>query len=137
MRTTALLLAAALALGSTPVRAEEAAPRQRGFLSGLGLGLLTGGLLGLGAGTAGLLNANEGYDRLIGYGGTVSADESATVTALQQKLWGGTALAAVGFVGGGLALGAGIVCLVLDRPVPAVAFVPTAQGGVLVFSTRF
>ena len=59
------------------------------------------------------------------------------MTALQQQVSGGTTLAAVGFVVGGLALVGGIVCLVLDRPLPNVAFVPTAQGGVLVFSTRF
>lgn len=137
MRTTALLLVAALALGSTPVRAEEVAPKQRGFLSGLGLGLLIGGTIGFGAGAAGLVNSNDGYVRLSAYSGTVSADELPTVTALQQKVSSGTALAGVGFTLGGLALVGGIICLVLDRPAPSVAFVPTAQGGVFVFSGRF
>ena len=137
MRTTALLLVVAIALGSSPVRAEEMAPRQRGFLSGLGLGLLMAGLGGIGAGTAGLLTANDGYARLGAYGGTVTTDERPTVTALQQQVSGGTTLSVVGFAAGGLALVGGVVCLVLDRPVPDVALVPTAQGAVLVFSTRF
>lgn len=59
------------------------------------------------------------------------------MTALQQRLAGGTTLAAVGFVLGGLALAGGIDCLVLDAPSASVAFVPTAQGGVFVFSGRF
>ena len=137
MRTTALLLVAAIALSSAPVRADEGAPKQRGFLSGLGIGLLVASLGGIGAGTAGLLTANDGYFRLNAYSGTVSVDERPTVTALQRQVSGGTVLAGLGFGLGGAALIGGIVCLVLDRPVPNIAFVPTAQGGVLVFSGRF
>jgi hypothetical protein len=136
MRTTALLVAV-LALSAAPVRAEDGAPPQRGFLSGLGIGLLVAGLGGMGAGVAGMATANDGYGRLTAYTGTVSADERPTVTALQQQVSGGTVLAGLGFGLGGAALVGGIVCLVLDRPVPSVAFVPTAQGGVLVFSGHF
>ena len=137
MRTTALLLVAAIALSSAPVRAEDVAPKQRGFLSGLGIGLLVAGFGGIGVGTAGLFTANDGYSRLSAYTGIVSTDERPTVTALQQQVSGGTVLAGLGFGLGGAALIGGIVCLVLDRPVPSVAFVPTAQGGVLVFSGHF
>lgn len=137
MRTTALLLAAALALGPTQARAAEPAPKQRGFLSGLGLGLLVGGLVGVGAGTGGLLGANDATVRLASYGGTFTPDEEQAVLALQQRISGSTALAVLGFVGGGLALAAGVTCLLLDSPRATVAFVPTAQGGVFVFSGRF
>ena len=54
MRNTALLLVAAIALSSVPVRAEDSTPKQRGFLSRLGIGLLVAGLGGIGAGPAGL-----------------------------------------------------------------------------------
>lgn len=137
MRTIALLLVAALALGSTPARAEEAPPKQRGFLSGLGLGLLVGGLVGVGAGVGGLVGAEDANVRLIAYQGTFTPDEEPAVLALQQRLAGSTVLAVVGFVGGSLALAAGVACLLLDSPRATVAFVPTAQGGVFVLSGRF
>ena len=59
------------------------------------------------------------------------------MTALQERLSGGTTLAVVGFVGGGLALAGGVACLLLDGPRASVAFIPTSQGGMLVFSGRF
>ncbi len=134
MRTTALLLAAVLALGAAPARAEE---KQRGFLTGLGLGLLVGGLVGVGAGTAGLFGSIDASIRLSAYGATPAADEMPSVTALQERRAGGTTLALVGFLGGGLALAGGVACLLLDSPRASVAFVPTSQGGIFVFSGRF
>ena len=133
MRTTALFLATALALTAAPVRAEAVAPKQRGFLSGLGLGLLIGGLAGVG----GMASSNDAYLKLGAYTGVVSVDEATSVTALQERLAAGATLAGVGFVLGGLALAGGIACLILDAPPARVAFVPTAQGGVFVFSGHF
>ena len=137
MRNTALLLAAALALGAIPARAEEAPLKQRGFLSGLGLGLLVGGLVGVGAGTAGLFGSIDASIRLSAYGPTPSGEEMASVTALQERRSGGTMLAVVGFLGGGLALAGGVACLLIDTPRASVAFVPTSGGGLFVFSGRF
>lgn len=141
MRTLALLLAVALALGAAPVRAEEvaaAAPvKQRGFLTGLGLGLLVSGMIGMGAGIGGLLSANEAYGRVVAYGGMVAPNEVVSVNALNAQVSSGTALAAVGFIGGALALAGGVICVLLDTPRASVAFVPTSQGGVFVFSGRF
>lgn len=140
MKTLALLLAAALAVTSSPVRAEDVSVHQRGFLSGLGLGLLIGGLAGAGAGLSGVLTANDASERLTAYGtGSIPAEEQASVTALQQRLAGGTTLAIVGFVAGGLALVGGITCLAVDGKGAraSVAFVPTWQGGAFVFSARF
>lgn len=137
MRTTALLLVTVFALAAAPARAEDAAPRQRTFLSGLGLGLLVGGLVGVGAGTGGLVSANEAATHLAAYGRTFTADEQPAVIALSQRISGSSTLAAVGFVVGGLMLAGGIACLLLDTPRASVAFVPTSQGGVLVFSGRF
>jgi hypothetical protein len=136
MRTTALLLVTVL-LAASPARAEDPAPRQRTFLSGLGLGLLIGGLVGVGAGAGGLIGSNDASARLGAYGSTVAPEEQASVSALQQRMAGGATLAAIGFVAGGLALAGGITCLLLDTPRASVAFVPTSQGGVLVFSGRF
>ncbi len=137
MRATAIFLTATIALGATPVRAEEVVVKQRGFLSGLGIGLLIGGVAGLGAGFAGVLGATDASTRLAAYGPSPSALEQPTVTALQNRLGGSTALAVVGFVGGGLALAGGVICLIVDTPKASIAFVPTSQGGVLVFSGRF
>lgn len=143
MRTAALLLSVVIASSASAARADEAsqpvttAVKQRGFLSGLGLGLLIGGLAGVGAGAAGLVSANEAQAYLGKYGGMVDPAEVPSVTALQQRLSGATTLAVVGFIGGGLALAGGIICLALDTPSASVAFLPTAQGGVFVFTGRF
>lgn len=139
MKTSALLLAVVVALGAAPVRAQEviqAAPKQRGFLTGLGLGFLVGGLAGIGLGVGGLIGANDAAERLTRYAFPTSV-ERAGYDLLTSRLESSTALAAAGFVGGALALAAGVSFIVLDAPTPLVAFVPTSQGGVLVFSGRF
>ena len=132
MRTIALFLAVVLAFGATSVRAEEVAAtvapapvKQRGFLTGLGLGLLVGGMIGLGAGIGGLVSANEAYARVVAYGGMVAANEMVSVNALNGQVGSGTALAAVGFIGGALALAGGVLCVLLDTPRASVAFVPS------------
>jgi hypothetical protein len=143
MRTTALLFSVVVALSATSVRAENPVPannvvkQQRGFLSALGLGLLIGGLAGIGAGIGGVIGANEAESYLILYRPTASAAEQPTVNALEQRAKGDSTLAAVGFIGGGLALVGGIICLAVDTPRASVAFVPTSQGGVFVFTGRF
>lgn len=137
MRTTALLLAAAIALCATPVRAEEVVQQQRTSLSGLGIGLLIGGFLGVGAGVGGIIGANDASTRLAAYGGRIGPGEQPSVAALQSRVGGTTALAVIGLVGGGLAIASGIICLVVDSPKASIAFMPTAQGGVFVFSGRF
>lgn len=140
MRTTALLLTATLALGASSVRAEDTAPapkRQRGFLTGLGLGLFVGGLTGLGAGLGGLLTANDASERLAKYSEPLSAGERPTVDVLRGRRSGGTTLATFGFVAGTLALAGGVACLIIDTPRTSVAFMPTAQGGMLVLSGQF
>lgn len=140
VRPAALLLAVLLALSASPARAQET-PRvvktQRGFLSGLGLGLLIGGLAGVGAGIGGLVSANEAQTTLAAYGGTVNDAQRPTVTALYERLRASTTLAGVGLIGGGLALAGGILCLAIDTPSASVAFVPSTQGGALVFTARF
>lgn len=105
-------------------------------MSGLGLGFLAVGLGAIGLGLGGLLGANDAAYHLSFYG-TPTALEADGYAALKARLEGSTALAAAGFLGGAVALTAGITFIMLDGPAPAVAFVPTAQGGVLVFSGRF
>lgn len=143
MRTTALLLSVVVALSASPARAEEpqssatVVKQQRGFLSGLGIGLLIGGLAGVGAGIAGVIGANEAQSFLSLYGDTPSSAEGPTVIALTERAKAGSTLAGVGFIGGGLGLAAGIICLAIDTPRASVAFLPTNQGGVVVFTGRF
>ena len=124
-------------LAAAPARAEDAAPKQRSFLSGLGLGLLVGGLVGVGAGTGGLVSSNDAAAHLAAYGSTFTAQEQPAVIALSQRIAGTSTLAGVGFVVGGLLLAGGVTCLLIDTPHASVAFVPTSQGGALVFSGRF
>lgn len=136
MRTLALLLVAGLVLGASPAHAAETTLHRRGFVSGLGLGLLVGGLAGAGVGTAGLLSANDAALRLAAYQSTATADLGAT-EALEARKTSSTLLSIIGFTAGGLALAAGVLCLVLDAPSPIVAFVPLQGGGAFVFSGRF
>ena len=138
MRTATLLLAAAIAMSAMPVRAEEAIVRQqRGFLSGLGIGLIVGGLAGIGAGVGGTVSASEASVLLRAYGPNPASQEQVNVTALQNRVGGSSALAVLGLLGGSVALAGGVVCLVIDSPTTRLAFVPTSQGGVFVFSGRF
>ncbi|MDP2275121.1 MAG: hypothetical protein Q8N23_13740 [Archangium sp.] len=139
MKISALLLAAVVALGAAPVRAEDVvqpAPKQRGFMTGLGMGFLIGGMASIGMGVGGLLGANDAEYHLSRYD-SPTALEQPGYDALKSRLETSTALAVTGFIGGALAIAGGITFIMLDGPTPAVAFVPTAQGGVLVFSGRF
>ena len=139
MKISPLLLAVVVALSAAPVRADEVtqpAPKHRGFMSGLGLGLLAVGIGGMGLGFGGVLGANDAAARISLYSFPTALEQDG-YAVLKARLEGSTALAAVGFVGGALAIAGGITCIMLDAPTPSVAFVPTAQGGVLVFSGRF
>lgn len=139
MKISALLLAVVVALSAAPARAEEVtqpATKQRGFTTGLGLGFLAVGIAGMGLGLGGLLGANDAAYRISRYE-VPTAPERDGYEVLKSRLESSTALAAAGFIGGALAIAGGITCIMLDAPTPSVAFVPTAQGGVLVFSGRF
>jgi len=131
MNTTALLLALTLAANPPPATTE------RGFLSGLGIGLLVVGAGGFAGGIAGALNASDAQTRLSLYTGTPSAVDEPSVRFLEERLAGNTALAVLGLGLGGLALAGGVLCLVVDSPRVNVAFAPGPNGGVLVFSGRF
>ena len=139
MKISALLIAVVVALGAAPVRAEEVvqpAPKQRGFMTGLGMGFLIAGMAGIGMGVGGLLGANDAAYHITRYD-SPTALEQPGLEVLKSRLETSTALAAAGFIGGVLAIAGGITFIMLDAPTPSVAFVPTAQGGVLVFSGRF
>jgi hypothetical protein len=137
MKNTALLLIAVIALGASPARAEETVvTQQRGFLSRLGVGLLIGSFMSAGLGVAAVMNANSVSATRSIYS-FYTADEALIVQQLDRRIATSTALSVVGFVVSGLALAGGIICLAVDTPAAKVAFVPTAEGGVLVLSGRF
>lgn len=140
MKFISLLLTAGLVLSAASARAEEAAPPQpRGFLTGVGLGLLVGGLAGVGVGVAGAASAADLGGTLKHYP-RILEDEAQTVKALDDARLASMAQAMVGFIGGALALAGGIACLALDgkgSDTSTVALVFTQQGGVLVLSGRF
>lgn len=135
MKLTALLLSVALA--STPPSLTTERPASRGFLSGLGLGLLVVGLGGLGAGVAGNIAAEDANSKMLAYQGMATNDDLAAFNVLRERFSGNTTLALVGFIGGGLALVGGVTCLLIDTPKARVAFVPGPHGGALVFSGNF
>ncbi len=139
MKIAALLLAVVVAFCAAPVRAEEVvqpATKQRGFMTGLGLGFLIGGLAGIGLGVGGLVSANDAAERISRYN-SLTALQRDGLGVLKARLESSTALAAGGFVGGAIAMTAAIIFILVDRPTPSVAFVPTSRGGALVFSGRF
>lgn len=133
-----------LLLASSPARADDSAPRGRGWLTGLGLGLSALSLTGFGLAIGGALNAADANALLTAYVGDGRAplpEEAQTVVDLQARAKSGQTLATVGFILGGVALAGAVTCLVLDgvwasRPVD-VAFVPTAGGGAFTLSARF
>lgn len=139
MKTTALLLAAVLAVSAAPARAEAPTVHRRGPVTWVGFGLMAGSLAGVGLGVAGLFSAGEANTQLSLYDpAKVTADEGPAVNALQQRVADLGVLAGLGFGLGAAMLIGSIICLVVDAPVTAsVAFVPTAQGGVFSFSARF
>jgi hypothetical protein len=140
MKPTALALAVVVALTAAPARAEEVVTPRRGFLTGLGLGLLSLGLGGLGVGAAGVLVTNDANAKLTAFESPLPQAEGSAYLFLQQRAAAGNTLSIVGFVVGGLALAGGIVCLVLDMPrvKPVVTFAPNfAGGGTVVFSAQF
>ncbi len=139
MKNTALLLVAVLALGATPARAEVAPGKPRGFLSGLGLGLLIGGLTGGGVGVAGVVAASDANLKMAAFPMPIPAAEVAAFDAMRSRASSGNTQAIVGFLLGGLALAGGITCLVIDGlgPSTTVTFAPTVGGGTFVFSARF
>jgi hypothetical protein len=137
MKPSALALLVVVVLGATPARAEPV--RGRGFLTGLGIGLLTVGFAGSGLGLAGLISANDAAAKLRVFPTPPPEAESAAVRALLTRSADNTSLAAVGFVMAGVGVIGGILCLALDSPPPvaSVAFAPTPGGGAFVFSARF
>lgn len=136
MNTTALLLAVTLA-ANPPSATTTQVSTERGFLSGLGIGLLVAGAGGVAAGIAGVMNANDTQARYDVYLAAPAPEDAANRRFLEDRLAANTALALVGFAAGGLALAGGIFCLVVDSPGVKVAFAPGPNGGVLVFSGRF
>jgi len=134
-------LALLLALAPQLARAEEAVsatPHERGFLSGLGIALLVGGLGATGLGIGAGLGAGEATRELNAFLNPLPATEAMAFKAVEQRVKDNTTLMVGSFVGAGVLLAAGIVCLVLDAPrVPPVVLVPTRDGAVLSFSARF
>lgn len=136
MKTTALVLL--VVLGASPARAEGAPVQGRGFLTGLGLGLLIGGLTGAGFGVAGVVQASDATGRLAAFQSPLPETEVPSFKAVEARLTAGTTMSMLGFILGGLALAGGLTCLVLDGGATAsVVFAPTASGGAFVFSAQF
>lgn len=135
MKTLALVVAVAVGLASFPA---EAAPKERGFLTGLGLGFLVGGLAGVGVGVAGSLNASFASIYLVSYPTPPNQDHAPTIANLRNQQLSGQVMTGVGFALGGALIIASIICLIIDTPPPvAVTFVPTSQGGTFALSANF
>lgn len=143
MRPVALLLAVAVALSASPAVAEENAPHQRGFLTGLGLGFLLLGGVGTGLGVSGSINAGQADAALEPLvddaGNTKQQEDTPLTTVLGTQRASGTVLAIVGFTLAAASFITSIVLFVIDRPRPpvTVAFMPTQQGGTFALTANF
>lgn len=144
MRTVALVVAVAVALSSTSAFADDA-PKQRGFLSGLGVGLLVLGSAGLGlggVGTVSVIDSNTVLTPLLtdsnGQPMDPAAEDAATVEILSARRDRGAVAMGVGLGVGVASIVTGIILLVLDAPPPVlVTFTPTPQGGAFSLSATF
>jgi hypothetical protein len=114
---------------------------KRGWLSGLGVGLVGLAGVGFGLGATGVIGNAELSRKLDGYralGSAATNNQLATLGELESQAKTNSLLITAGFIGGGLALAGGITCLILDIPkVPEVAFVPMQGGGFLSVQGRF
>lgn len=132
-----MVSALVLALGTGgPAHADEVRrSTSRSSASTVGLGLLALSLASAGLGVAGLASATDARAVLAPYvlsGGASQSPEAAVALDARQST--GVALAIGGLAGAGACLVAAIVLLVADTPSPAIAWVPTAGGGVLSYS---
>lgn len=111
--------------------AENAPTSSRGFLSGLGVGLLGLGVAGLALGLSGVLISSDASKTLTVYG-TPTQAEAATAVDLNARLQTGNTLSLIGFIAGGALIGAGIALLVADAPHPvSFSIMPTPSGGLV------
>lgn len=133
MRVVAALLCVLLSL---PAEADEVRASSRGALSVVGV-TLSG--LGVGLLTFGLVNAIIAGDAsaLVASYGLPEPTESASVAILNRRVASSSTFALVGLIGGGVLVAGGIVALVLDRPAPPVAVVPLRDGAAVMLSGEF
>jgi len=126
-----LAVAMSLVLASSAF-AEPA--RSRGWLSGVGVGLVGLGLGFAGFGLSQQLIASD--PTLAAYGTTPAVNEAPALVILDKRAKTAGTNALIGFVSGAVLVAAGVVLLLLDAP-PPVAVVPMREGGAVVFSGRF
>lgn len=135
MRRFAKVVAVVLAVGlAAPARAAD-----RGALTGVGLGFVVLSLMSFGVGAGGLATSGDAARTLATFDAPLPQSEAGAFRATSDRLTTGTVLGAVGLVLGGLSLGAGIVCLVVDGQgaTATVSFSPLRDGGAVTFSARF
>jgi hypothetical protein len=129
-------------VGRADVGLSNRAEPRRGWLTGFGAGMIGLSLLSGGLGLMSLSDAGEAKKNEEFYAPPGGAPEQRNATIyLDEVTRGQTALAAgiVFFSLAAASLVTGIVCIVLDRPVPTagIAFVPSKQGGAMVVSASF
>jgi hypothetical protein len=140
MWTRWVSLIVVLALAPSLARAEgEVAPRPRGFLTGLGLGLLVVGLGGVGLGVGGVAMSVDSARLLNGFTLPPKEEDVASYQRTEKRTRDAVPLMVAGFVTAGVGLVGAILCLVLDAPKAAVqvSVMPTLQGGVFSLDVRF
>jgi hypothetical protein len=140
MWTRWVSLIVVLALVPSLARAEgEVAPRPRGFLTGLGLGLLVVGLGGAGLGVGGVAMSVDSVRLLNGFTKPLQGDDVASYRLIEKRMADAVPVMVAGFVTAGVGLVGAILCLVLDAPKAPVqvSVMPTLQGGVFSLDVRF
>lgn len=147
MRPLAALLSVVL-LAAPVARADEGAPvavatesRGRGWLTGLGVGLLGVGLAGVMLGISGAITTSDANALLAAYyPDSTSApkkEEAGAVKFIATRRDDALAMAVAGFVAGGVALAGGLLALLLDGRAPAVAVAPIPGGAAVAVSGRW
>ncbi len=145
MKVSVIGLVAALltaSVGHADVGLANRVEPQRSWLTGFGVGMIGLSLVSGALGVVSFVDRGEAKSNEEFYAPTGSAPEQRNATIYLDEVTRGQTALATGILFSSLAAAAlvtGIICLVLDRPVPStgVAFVPSKQGGVLVLSASF
>lgn len=128
MRRSALVL--------TLLLATNAVAKERSWVSALGAGLVTVSLGAAGLGVSQWMISTDARLAAEAYS-TPSREEAPAVGLLETRAKSATTVSIASFIAAGTLLVGGVLCWVLDRPMPSVALVPSRDGVAFALSAEF